>query len=100
MREIKVKHLTFNIGPLSFEAVRELGREGRGLPDLTERNAVAVVLGHIEKALTEKQLQELGPLDYPDAKALFEAIVAETYGSRDEEKNLSASGSGSQTLDA
>jgi len=89
MREIEVKGRTIQINPLKFSDVRSLTRQGLSVTHMAPHNAVSVIMAHMECALSDDELAILDDLDYsdPEIKAVYEAILAETYGSPGEEKN-------------
>jgi len=97
MREIKVVGRTFKIRSLTYGETKELRKQGYGAAELKRETADAAMDAYFRLVFTQEEIGRIETYDHLDAVELFKGIMAETYGSRDEEKNLSASGNGSQT---
>ena len=103
MREIKIEGGKRNVRGLSVAEIKEM--EGNGYPinrwriELTglETDADA---GKMFEEILEKAV--IDPIDFStltpaDERRLFFGIIAETFGSGEEEKNLLKSGDSAQT---
>lgn len=88
----------FNVRGLTRREVRQLRDEHFiSLTSITAENADQALDKVLETVLTEHELHELDELPYRVCMDIWTAVLAETYGSRDEEKNSSRSGAGTQT---
>lgn len=88
----------FNVRGLTRGEVKRLRAEEEiDLLRITGENAEQALDRVLEMVLSEHELHELDALPNRVAMDIWTAVLAETYGSRDEEKNSSRSGSGSQT---
>ena len=67
------------------------------LTNITADNAEDALDTVLKIVLSEHEFLELDDLPNRVAMDIWVAVLAETYGSRDEEKNSSRSGNGSQT---
>lgn len=97
MREVKLSDGSVKeVGPLTRRQMKEfkgLGINARGFAPTNEQFDDAFF------AIVHTQFNDadLDDLTFPDIRELFYGIVAETWGSRDEEKNSSGSGPSDQT---
>jgi len=88
----------FNVRGLTRGEVKRLrADDGISLTNITAENAEAALDKVLELVLSEHEVHELDDLPNRVAMDVWLAVLAETYGSRDEEKNLSRSGNGSRT---
>ena len=97
MRETKVGGVTFEVRPFTRKEIlggREHGLRYWGL-DLKNENFDAACDYCLGLLFTDDQLD---PLTVKDVRELFLVVIAENWGSEDEEKNLSGSGENDQTL--
>jgi hypothetical protein len=87
----------FNVRGLTRGEVKTLAAEGIYLTKIDADNAELALDRVLEIVLTEHEMHELDDLVYSISLAVWTAALAETYGSRDEEKNSPPSGAGTQT---
>jgi hypothetical protein len=87
----------FNVRGLTRGEVRRLREDGLQLTSLNGAQAEDALDRVLEIVLSDHEFKELDDLPNIVAMDIWSAALAETYGSRDEEKNLSRSGNGSQT---
>lgn len=88
----------FQVRGLTRGEVRRL-REDDGivLTDINADNAEQALDRVLEIVLSDHDRKELDDLLYRVSLDIWTAVLAETYGSRDEEKNSLKSGAGTQT---
>ncbi len=97
MREVKLSDGSMReVGPLTRRQMKEfkkLGIDARGFAPTNEQFDEAFY------AIVHTQFNDadVDDLTFPDIRELFYGIVAETWGSREEEKNSSRSGPSDQT---
>ena len=101
MREITLSDgNTYTVRPLTRKQMREMAHLGvspRGFrpdPDQFDEAFDAVL------AAQQIDADAIEDLPFPDHRELFLAVLAETWGSEEEEKNLSGSGPNDQTPNA
>jgi hypothetical protein len=105
MREIKIMGKMVQVRGIMRSEIEEMAQKGYpisrwgiGIDVEADREIVDKMF---EEVLTTGVLPDLGldlmTLTPADEHKLFTAIVAETYGSGEEEKNSSRSGNGTQT---
>lgn len=100
-REVKVDGETFKVRGLTFAEMRGLHKKGIHFGELKAQQVDAAFIEAAEIIFSEKDLKRLDKIEYQKAaNTILRAIFAETYGSRDEEKNSSRSGASGQTEDA
>lgn len=98
MREVKIGGRAYNVKPMTRGQLRRAQREhGIDYFSLDTSMAFSAKCFAFDAVFSELDLAAIDELPEPETQPLFDAIMAETFGSRDEEKNLSGSGSGSQT---
>jgi len=97
MRDVMVGDEVFHIRGLTRGEIKSLRAEGVNLMALTVNDAdkafdlvVAMVFDSAAVAWIDSQENRVG-------MKLWEAVLKETFGAEDEEKNLSRSGNGTQT---
>ena len=78
----------FNVRGLTRREVKSLANEdGINLTNITADNAEKALDRVLEIVLTEHELHELDDMPYRVSMNIWTAVLSETYGSRDEEKN-------------
>lgn len=98
MREILKSDTVFKVRSLTRGEIKQLRSEGFELLNLTRENADAALERAFEMIFTEDEIRILDALENsPHIMEIWIALLAETYGHKDEEKNLSRSGAGTQT---
>ena len=99
MRIVKTDDgVQFNVRGLTRGEVKRLRSDnGISLSNITSENAEDALDRVLGIVLSEHEQHELDDLPYRVALDIWTAVLAETFGSRDEEKNSSRSGSGSRT---
>ena len=96
-RTVKVKSKVFNIRSLTRGEIKDLREDGMNLAALTVENANEAQDRAAELMLSKSQLEQYYKMEPKETLPLWIAIMKETYGAKDEEKNLPKSGAGSQT---
>jgi len=97
MREVTIRGRTYKVNGLSRRALRDLRRKGFNLFGLKVEQVDAAMDEVFLHCLSEKELEAADVLTHAEALPLWNAVLAETYGSREEEKNSSRSGPGTPT---
>lgn len=97
MREIKKGDTTFKVRGLTRGEVKQLRADGYNLANLTLDQAEEAVDAAFDLVFSENEIRIIDALPNRDAMEIWRAVLAETYGSGDEEKNLPTSGTGTQT---
>lgn len=87
----------FNVRGLTRGEVKRLRAANINLMNLTADDAEEALDLVLEMVLSEHEVHELDGMVNRTAMDIWSAALAETYGSRDEEKNSSRSGAGTQT---
>ena len=82
------------VRPLTRAEVREL-RQAKLYP-LTQENLDACIERVMEAVLNPAERAELDSLPWREGARYFHEVMRETFGARDEEKNSSTSGSGTE----
>lgn len=91
---------SIEIRPLKRKEIQQLSRYNIGYMrcDLYKLAPEEQDAGIDAVLATQFKVEELEGISNPDNLKLFNEIIAETYSSEDEEKNLSRSGPSDQTL--
>jgi len=97
MREIKRSDTTFKVRALTRGELKQLRAAGYNLSNLTLEIAEEAVDAAFEMVFSKSEIQDIDALPNTDAMEIWRALLAETYGSQDEEKNSPTSGAGTQT---
>lgn len=97
MRQITIGGETFEVRGLTRGEVRDLRAAGLNLMTMTPDTVDDVMDAVFGLVFSEEDNRRVDALPNRDVGRLLGAVIAETYGSRDEEKNLSPSGGGPQT---
>jgi len=87
----------FDVRPLTRGEIREMAKAG--LPVTAAGFAGGITFQNYEStfdAVVATQAPDMDRLAMPDYRKLFDAIVAETWGSKDEEKNSPTPGPSAQ----
>jgi len=94
MREVKLSDgEVIQVKPLTRGQTRELEPLGITAGGLSEGITVENYGAKLDAVLlTQVSADRLEALTLPDCRSLFDAIVAETWGKREEEKNLPTPG--------
>lgn len=88
MREIELSDGSkLDVYPLTRGQLKYLRSQGFDLANLRRDNAEDAMDLVMDMALGTAPVEKLDDLPNTDSMAVFTAILAETYGSRDEEKN-------------
>lgn len=87
----------FNVRGLTRGEVKALRADGVDLLDITRTNSEEALDRVLKLVLSDHEYDALDGMLYRVSMDVFEAVLKETFGSRDEEKNLSWSGPGTQT---
>jgi len=99
MREIKFDDRTITVRPLTVAEVKKLADCGFGyavcIPTLETANAARI--RPLEIVLDPVDLEYLENRPLPDSRKVWAAIIKETYGDPEEEKNLPGTSDGTQT---
>ncbi len=99
-REILLAGRTFKVRGLKRKEVKQLRRDGFNLLDLNLAQADDVLDRVFEMVFPEAEFARIDELLNRDCLGLWNAILIETYGSPEEEKNSSRSGNGTPTRTA
>ncbi len=98
MRDVKIDNtLTLSVRGLTRNEVKQFKKEGFNVSSPSPETADDMLDKLLETALTEEQVTILGEKPYHCTTDVYKAIMKETYGAPDEEKNLSASSNGEAT---
>ena len=100
MREVKINNRVFNIRGLTRKEIKSLKKYGFTYvgPNLSLETLDDAMDAAFEVVLTADEINTLDDLVHADSTLpIWNAILAETYGSKEEEKNLKTSGAGLQT---
>ena len=97
MRDVKVNGAIFPVRSLTRGETKELLEKGYNLYQPTLDNIDQMSVEVLNLVLDADQNAVLDKADYMDGLKVFKAVLAETLGEKEEEKNLSGSGSGGQT---
>ena len=97
MREVEIGGQKFDVRSLKRKEVKELIGAGMNPSSLPVEKADECMDKVFSYVFTKDQNKQIDELDQKDAMALFAHVLKETYGAKDEEKNLLTSGDGEQT---
>jgi len=99
MREIKVGNpeQSFDVRPLKRGEVKKLKADGLDINNLTPENADDCLDRVFDMIFDDRDIERIDELPNPDALTIWRAILKESFGSKEEEKNLKRSGVGEQT---
>ena len=98
MRTVKIDKEEFEVRGLTFSEMRQLHEKGISFGELTPEKVDASFIETSKMIFDEDDLSRFDKVDYGKAaNKIVRAVMAETYGSKDEEKNSSRSGDGGQT---
>lgn len=100
MRTVEIQGRKFSVRALKRGEIKHL-REDHGiiLMALTRNNAEEAQDRIFNMIFNPEDLKAIDELEWQKSQELWDAILKETYGAEDEEKNLSGSGPGTQTKD-
>ena len=87
MREIAVGGTTFQVRSLKRKEVKQLKKDGFNLADLGPHNADDAMDKAFELAFTPNEVALIDDLSNSEALAIWVALIKETVGAADEEKN-------------
>lgn len=97
MRQIKIGNKTFEVRGLSRGEVRQVRQAGFNLNVLTLENAEDALDFVFDIVFSKEDNLILDDLPNSFSMKVWRAVLFETYGSEEEEKNLPPSGAGTQT---
>ncbi len=98
MRDVKIDDtITLSVRGLTRNEVKQLKKEGFNLMNPAPETAEELLDTVLETTLTDEQVTILGDKPYRCTTDVFQAVMKETFGAPDEEKNLSATSSGEAT---
>ena len=87
MRELKLEGQIFEVRGLKRKEVKALNREGFNLVELDIGNADEAMDRVFECVFSKAEIKKIDDLENKNAIELWRAILKETYGAVDEEKN-------------
>lgn len=97
-REIKIDSESWQVRGLVFSEIRRLYEMGISFGELTPEKVDAAFIEVSKMIFDESDIERFDKVDYGEvANKIVRSVMAETYGSKDEEKNLSRSGDSGQT---
>ncbi len=98
MRDIKIdENLTFSVRGLTRNEVKTFKKDGFNLISPDPETADDLLDTILETVLSKEQSKILGNKPYHCSTDVFRAVMKETFGAPDEEKNSSASLNGEAT---
>lgn len=87
MREIEINGRTFKVRSLKRKEIKALRKQGFILIDLKPENAEEAQDKVFEMVFGPDDIAAIDEMDNRDVMILWRAILAETYGAPEEEKN-------------
>ena len=87
MREIMLGDYTFKVRSLKRKEVKQLKKDGFNLADLAPQNADDAMDRAFELAFSPEEVTLIDDLSNSEALAIWVALIKETFGAADEEKN-------------
>lgn len=87
MRELEINGQIFKARPLKRKEVKQIKADGFNMFKLEVEKADDAVDAIFDIAFTPEEIQQIDELDNADALKIFKAVLAETYGDPEEEKN-------------
>lgn len=87
MRELELNGQTFQVRALKRKEVKQIKADGFNLFELEPATADDCVDAVFDIAFTPEEIQQIDELDNQDALKIFKAVLAETFGDSEEEKN-------------
>lgn len=96
-REVVYNEFSFTVRALKRREVKQLKKEGFNLGYLEAEKADDCMDRVFGMVFSAPELDAIEDLDQHEAIKLWNDVLKETYGAKDEEKNLSRSGNGSPT---
>jgi len=96
MREVEINGTIFEVRGLKRKEIKKLRKDGIVLTGLDAEKA-DIAMDLIFELLFANQIELIDDMENADALKLWVAVMRETYGASDEEKNLQTSGNGIQT---
>ncbi len=97
MREETIENKIFQVRGLKRKELKQLRADKIDLNDLDATRAEEVMDIVFAIVFTPEQIAEIDEMENKYAIRLWIAVLKETFGSGEEEKNSSGSGNGSQT---
>lgn len=97
MRTVTIDGKDFQIRPLKRKEIKKLKADGFNLAALKAEKADDAMEAVFEMVFDVDERRAIDEITQPQALRLWKSVLMETYGSGDEEKNSSRSGSGSRT---
>jgi len=87
MREIEINKKSFNVRGLTRGEIKKLRKDGINLVTLTRENADEVVDKVFGLVFDAETVDVIDDMPNSAAMELWQAVLKETYGAWDEEKN-------------
>jgi len=87
MREIEINKKSFNVRGLTRGQIKKLRKDGINLVTLTRENADEVVDKVFGLVFDAETVDVIDDMPNSAAMELWQAVLKETYGAWDEEKN-------------
>ncbi|BBO92051.1 hypothetical protein [Desulfosarcina ovata] len=87
MRTVTLGSNDFDVRPLKRKEVKQLRKDGITLVNLDPAKGEEAMDRVFDMVFTPDQIAVIDELDNPDALKLWSAVLKETYGAQDEEKN-------------
>ncbi len=98
MREIEIDGTTFNVRGLKRKEVKKLKKDGFNIMGGLDQDQADDAMDKVfELIFDESEIEQLDDLVFSKAMEIWVTVLKETFGAKDEEKNLSGSGGGPQT---
>ncbi len=97
MRTVTIDGQDFEIRPLKRKEIKQLKANGFNLAALKAEKADDAMEAVFEMVFDVDERRAIDEMIQSQALKLWKAVLMETYGSGDEEKNSSRSGTGSRT---
>ena len=92
-RELNVEGICLTVRPLKRGEIKSLKKEGFNLSNIDPETADALLDRVFDMIFTEEEIGWIDELPYHySIKTIWPEILKETFGSREEEKNLGESG--------
>ena len=97
MRDIEIANKVLSVRGLKRKEIKKLKKDGINLGDLKLEQIDDVLDTIFPMVFSKKDVELIEDAAYKESVKVWTAILEETFGSKDEEKNSPKSGAGSQT---